>query len=84
MAKTLLEFEGELLDVMGIFRISKKMVWNEEREDFDHCIVFNPNITNEKILIRDLYFKYEYAELRDKKVEELKMKVGELEHIMIL
>ena len=83
MAKTLLEFENEMLDVMSIFRISRREIWNETREEFDYCIVFNPDFPD-KYLIKDLYIKYEVAELRDKKIAELKRKIGNLEHVLIL
>lgn len=83
MAKTLLEFEGHLLDVMSIYRISLREVWNEGREDFDYCIVINPDFP-EKYLIKDLYIKYESIEHRSKMYKELKNKAGELEHVVIL
>lgn len=83
MAKTLLEFEGEMLDVMSVIRISRRELWNEGREDFDYCIVFNPDFPD-SYLLRDIYFKFEDSELRDKKVQELKRKIGELEHVTIL
>jgi len=83
MAKTLLEFDGELLDVMTIFRISRKEIWDANKNGFVFCLVFNPDLP-EKYIIRDLYFKYESAEFREKKITELKNKIGNLEHILIL
>ena len=83
MAKTLVEFENEMLDVMGIFRISKREIWNEDKEDFDYCIIFNPGFPD-KFLLKDLLFKFDTFEIRERKMVELKNKVGELEHIMIL
>lgn len=83
MAKTLVEFENELLDVMTLFRITRKQLWNEQTEQIEFCIIFNEDLP-EKFLVRDLVFRFASSELRDKKMKELKNKIGELEHINIL
>lgn len=83
MAKTLLEFEGHLLDVMSIYRVSLREKWNEEREDFDYSIVFNPDFP-EKYLIKDLYVTFENSELRNKRFQDLKNRIGNLEHVLIM
>jgi hypothetical protein len=83
MAKTLLEFEDELIDVMSIYRVSRREYWNEEKEGFDYCIIFNPDFPD-KYLVKDLIMKFESSEFRDKKIQELKRKIGELEHVLIL
>lgn len=83
MAKTLVEFENELLDVMTLFRITRKQLWNEQTEQIEFCIIFNEDLP-EKFLVRDLVFRFASSELRDKKMRELKNKIGELEHINIL
>ena len=83
MAKTLVEFDGELLDVMTIFRVSRRELWNEKREEFDYCLILNPGFP-ESYLVKDVLFTYESFDLREKKLAELKNKIGELEHIHIL
>lgn len=83
MAKTLLEFEGELLDVMSISRISEKEIWDEDSNELKYCLVFNPDVP-ENFTLRDLYFKFNTAEFREEKKQELLMKIGELEHVTVL
>jgi hypothetical protein len=83
MAKTLLEFEGELFDVMAVFRVTRKQIWNEQSEQIDFCIVLNEDLP-EKFVLKDWVFPFRTQELRDKKFAELKNKMAQLEHINIL
>jgi len=83
MAKTLLEFEGELFDVMAVFRVTRKQIWNEQSEQIDFCIVLNEDLP-EKFVLKDWVFSFRTQELRDKKFAELKNKMAQLEHINIL
>jgi hypothetical protein len=83
MAKTLLEFEGELFDVMAVFRVTRKQIWNERDEQLYFCIVFNEDMPD-KFVLRDWVFPFKTQELRDKKFLELKNKIAQLEHINIL
>lgn len=83
MAKTLLEFENETLDIFSIFRIKRSSNWNAEKEDIEFSIIFNPDFP-ESFTLKNIVFKYDNEEHRDKKFEELKMKIGELEHVTLL
>lgn len=83
MAKTLVEFENEIIDVMSIFRISKVEKFNVKKEAFDFKIVINQDF-DEKFTIRDLQFNFNTEKQRDEALDYLKIKVGELEHINFL
>ena len=41
MAKTLVQFEGHLIDVMTIFSVTKSSEWNEMTEEVEFCITLN-------------------------------------------
>jgi len=83
MAKTLLEFEGEIIDVLAIYRISKVEEYDVSKDDFDYKIIFNRDF-DEKFLIRNLTFKFNTLKQRDRALETLLSKIGDLEHINIL
>lgn len=83
MAKTLVQFEGNLIDVMTIFTIRKEVEWNEYTEEIEFLITINRDLP-EKYLIKDWSFTFATADLRDKKMSQLINKVSSLEHINIL
>lgn len=83
MAKTLLEFENILIDVMEIKRVDKLTEWDDIKEDMVHKIVFNREVPDYYIL-QNKEFTYDTSEVRDKQFQLLKRKIGEMEHIIIL
>ena len=83
MAKTLVQFEGHLIDVMTIFSVIKSTEWNEKTKEVEFCITLNKGLP-EKYLITDWVFKFASSELRDKKMKAFTNKVNQLEHINIL
>ncbi len=83
MAKTLLEFDGLIVDIMRVAKIEKRTEWSEAHEAYVYKIMFNRDLPDVS-LIRDIDYEYLNMEYRDKKFEELKRKIGNIEHIVIL
>lgn len=83
MAKTLLEFDGKIFDAMRLGKAEKKSIWDDSIEGYKYCILINEDFP-ELSLIKDIMYEYFDEAYRDKKWEELKRKVSNIEHIVLL
>ena len=84
MAKTLLEFENEIVDIYHIIRINKRNIFNDKSGEMEYCVLINDSIPENSSSINNLKFPFSTEELRDSKYKKLKTKVSELENVNII
>jgi len=83
MAKTLLEFEGKVIDVFKIGDIEKIDEWDNDSERMVHRIYFNRNLEDLQYL-KTYKFTYLDSQFRDDRYQELLLRIEDIEHITIL
>lgn len=84
MAKTLLEWEGKLIDTYGIKRIEKTVAWNYKESVNFFCIEFNKGFLESAHSPTHDKFEYNTEKQRDEKWELLKLQLTDLEFIEIV
>lgn len=83
MAKTLLEFDGKIIDVFRIGDIEKLDEWDDQKQKFVFRIYFN-RLLSELQYLKTYIFTYDDSNFRNDRFEELIMRLEDIEHITIL
>lgn len=84
MAKTLLEWEGKLIDTYGIKRIEKTVAWNYKENANLFCIEFNKGFYESAMAPTHDKFEYNNEKQRDEAWELLKLQLTDLKFIEIV
>jgi len=84
MSKTLLAFEGKLIDVYKIKFVEKAERWNDNDLRMDYNIEFNRPYNEGFGTDMPLTFSYKTEELRDNKMETLMMVLESHEFIKVI
>lgn len=83
MAKTLLDFEGKLIDVFNIKDIEKIDEWDDIKKEIVHRIYFNRGLA--ELQYAKVYtFEYVSVQFRDDRFDELKLRLENIEHVAII
>ena len=83
MAKTLLEFEGKVIDVFKIGDIEKINEWDDDLQKLVYRICFNRNLSELQYL-KTYTFTYFDEQFRNDRFEELLIRLEDIEHITLL
>jgi hypothetical protein len=83
MAKTLLEFNGKIIDVFKIGDIEKIDEWDDDLQKLVYRIYFNRNLSELQYL-KTYVFTYFDEQYRNDRFEELLIRLEDIEHITIL
>lgn len=81
MAKRLLEFEDELIDIRDIKQVSKGFKYNRKEQAMVHTLEINTKYPEGKIPFPVFVFEYKTEKLRDDKYEMFKMTLEDQEDI---
>jgi len=83
MAKTLLEFEGKVIDVFKIGDIERIDEWDDDLQKLVYRIYFNRNLDDLQYL-KTYKFTYFDEQYRNDRFEELLIRLEDIEHITLL
>lgn len=84
MAKTLLEFEGKFINIFDIKCIEKENRWDSKECKFSYNIEINKAKDDVDYGVREFIFEYENEELRDRRLELLRLIMDDHELINII
>lgn len=83
MAKTLLEFDGKIIDVFKIGDIESLDEWDDDKKKMVYRIYFNRGLSELQYL-KTYIFEYENSDFRNDRFEEIKIRLDDIEHITLL
>jgi len=84
MAKIFVTFENEFIDLYQIKSVTKKNVFDEKKKAMSFQIVINEKFIDSLPMLPIYVFSYQTEELRENKIDLLKIQLEEEDRVIFL